>query len=162
MIKIDKSFLLSAEDFAKAELQCEVGECSDENRENSFEGNLTHALQHVLPRLNATHAFVNYGWNQSIAMFSQLSCKLEAFARQHPEIKVFLTSHPYHKSSTSTKTRFDPRNLKCKCNVLDRSGMSTDVPDSWYWDTQHVLSILNEEFNHQFIQQVCPLGELSF
>jgi hypothetical protein len=40
--------------------------------------------------------------------------------------------------------------------VLDRSVLSEGIPRGWYWDQYHVLSILNEEYNHQLVEKVCP------
>ena len=71
------------------------------------------------------------------------------FERHYPHIKVFLIGHP--------TGSFDPTQLKCDINVLDRAVISKDVPAEWFQDSIHVLSILNEEFNHKMVEKICPI-----
>jgi hypothetical protein len=54
----------------------------------------------------------------------------------------------------------DPTNLNCPLDYLDRTTMAKDVPLDWYGDVLHVLSILNEEYNHRLVEMICPLLEV--
>lgn len=157
-IQIDKKFPPFSDSYFPNDSQCRVGECGKKNRTNAFEGNLNKTLWKGLPKLKATHAFVHVGWDDLPSVLSLLSCMLEEFQLQHPDIRVFLISHPY--SYKAGSVTFDPRDLKCKCNVLDRFAMSKNAPRSWYWDKMHSLSILNEEFNHQLIEKICPISSM--
>ena len=110
--------------------------------------------------LDATHVFINLGWEHlfDINYQSEFSCLIRDFERQNPHIKVFLISHPAHRPWLMEPGSFDPTQFKCDINVLDRAVISKDVPAEWYWDNNHVLSILNEEFNHQMIEKICPIN----
>jgi hypothetical protein len=144
------------------EERCNVGECSNGNRKNVFQGDLKDTLWKILPRLNTTHAFVNLGWEHLYPMEAQsdFSCVIQDFERHHPEIKVYLISHPPDTTKISNPLEsFDVTKLKCDIKVLDRTSMSKNVPLSWYWDSVHVLSILNEEYNHQLVEKICPLED---
>ena len=44
--------------------RCGVGECSSETRTIVCTGNVNETLWSILPRLNTTHAFVNFGWTE--------------------------------------------------------------------------------------------------
>jgi len=157
LIRIDKEFPPFSGSYFPTDSQCKVGECANENRTNAFEGNVKKTMWEVLPKLNATHAFVNLGWADRTKDLSFLSCILEEFEVQHPSIQVFLMSNPYPFNTNKPSRVFDPRKLQCRCNVIDRTTMSKTVPREWYWDNMHALSILNEEFNHQLIEAICPI-----
>mmetsp|Transcript_4174 Transcript_4174/g.7977 ORF Transcript_4174/g.7977 Transcript_4174/m.7977 type:complete len:473 (+) Transcript_4174:2423-3841(+) len=134
--------------------RCSVGECNDSSREIAFQGNLNDTLWQILPRLNTTHAFVNLGWEHlfPFEMQSKFSCVIQEFERHHPDINIYLISHPPHVSALSNPlVSFDATKLKCDIKVLDRTSMSKNAPSNWYWDGLHVLSILNEEYNHQLV-----------
>lgn len=146
-----------------AHQRCIVGECDDGNRENVFEGNLNDTLWMILPRLNTTHAFVSLGWESwfNFQAQSDFSCTIQDFERHHPEIKVYLITHPPDLGDKSNPLKsFDVAKLKCAIKVLDRTSMSKNVPEGWYFDTLHVLSILNEEYNHQLVEKVCPFDDI--
>jgi hypothetical protein len=131
--------------------RCKPGECGGVNRTNAFTGNLKETLWKILPRLNATHAFVNHGWS-----ISDFSCELQEFERDHPDIKTFYFSHPAEQNYPLAQ--FDAKSLKCgDSNLLDRTIMNKNVPRTWYWDNYHVLSILNKEYNHLSMEKICPI-----
>ncbi len=144
--------------YSSSSQSCIPGQC--DNRINAFEGDLNATLWNILPMLNATHAFINLGWEHLYGLDQQsdFTCVMIDFERRF-NIKLFLISHP----PTSNHLRlpsemfFDPTKFKCYTNVLDRTSMTRAVPRNWYWDSQHVLSILNREFNHQMIEKLCPL-----
>jgi hypothetical protein len=146
--------------FLPTQKRCKPGECGSGNRTNAFEGDLNATLWNMLPRLNTTHAFVNLGWEHT-ARFQQqsdFSCVIREFERHFPDIKLFLISHPPRTNALDDPVHhFDATKLKCDANVLDRTIVNKNVPKVWYWDTQHVLSILNEEYNHQMVEKICPL-----
>lgn len=135
--------------------RCIPGKCGDGYRTNVFEGDLNATLWDILPQLNTTHAFINLGW-EHIAGFQQQSdftCVMRDF-----DIKLFLISHPPPtKALDDPVHHFDTTKLKCDANVLDRTSVNAKVPRNWYWDKMHILSILNEEYNHQMVEKICPL-----
>lgn len=134
--------------FAPNSKRCKPGNCGAGNRKNVFEGNLNETLWNIVPKLNATHVFANTGWE-----LLDYSCEIRDFERQHPDIKTFFLSHPVdHEHKLG---EFDATTLKCDSNIVDRYSMSMNVPSTWYWDKFHVLSILNEEFNHLLVKKIC-------
>ena len=142
--------------YAPSPKRCNTGECGGVNRNDVFEGNLNETLWKILPQLNATHAFVNVGWER--APGQDYSCELQEFEQNHPEIKTFMITTPPETKHLENDPYFHfPKNLKCKCNILDRTGMNKNVPGYWYWDRVHVDSILNEAYNDLAIQQICPI-----
>lgn len=145
--------------FTTEENRCKTGECGPGNRTDGFDGNVTETLWNILPRLNATHAFVNLGWEAIYGFEAQsdFSCEMQEFERQHPSTQLYLMSHPPPKSVIDNPlASFDAKKLKCDVGVLDRSITNKNVPHSWYWDFLHVLSILNEEYNHLLVEKICP------
>jgi hypothetical protein len=138
--------------------RCSPGSCGGENRTNSFIGNVIETLWNIVPQLHATHVFASLGWTglESKAQ-NGFSCALQEFGRKHPGIKVFLITHPLNRGAK--KVWNVKANLKCNVSVMDRTTISTHVPSKWYWDNLHVLSILNEEYNHQLIEMICPLQD---
>ena len=83
---------------------------------------------------------------------------MQDFGRHYPDIKLFLISHPSTTDHLDDPVlHFDATTLKCEINVLDRTIVNKKVPVDWYFDTQHVLSIMNEEYNHQLVENICPL-----
>ena len=146
--------------FTGTKNRCKTGECGWQNRSISFKGNLNETLWNILPLLNTTHAFVNLGWEFMFGFQNQsrISCELRVFEKLNKNVKLHLLSHPPITRNTIDPTvSFDATKLECDCNVLDRSVLSTGVPHEWYWDQGHVLSILNEEYNHQLVEKVCPI-----
>jgi hypothetical protein len=140
--------------------RCKPGECSPENRTIEFEGDVNKTLWH-LPQLNTTHAFVTLGWAFwfDFDAISDLSCTIQEFERHHPEIDVYLLSHPPNVRDLANPTRvFDRSKLKCIIKVIDRTRMTANVPTSWYFDPDHVWGILNEEYNHLLIESICPFS----
>ena len=137
-----------------ARQRCKPGECGGA-RSDSFEGDVNETLWKILPRLDATHVFVNDGWPAR-----DISCELQNFERHHPKIKAVMVSHPPEVSQIGNPlSQFDPKSMKCDSDLLDRTTMNKNVPLSWYWDDVHVLSILNEAYNHLTIEKICPLAE---
>lgn len=140
-----------------SEQRCQPGECSDSNRTNAFTGTTNDTLW-ILPHLNATHAFVSQGWG-NLRHTIDISCLIKNFEDHHPDVATYIISHPHHKADISDPSVFfDESKLECKVKSLDRATMSKDVPREWYWDDFHVLSILNEEFNHKLIDSICPIA----
>ena len=142
--------------------RCTAGECSRDNRTNAFEGNLNATLEKILPLLNSTHAFVNLGWNSlhDLKVQSEFSCVISEFVQHHPGIKVNLIIHIPFKFFCKDKIppNMFAKALKCASDgVIDRYSAADNVPTNWYWDKQHVLSILNKQFNHQLMETICPL-----
>jgi len=132
--------------------RCKPGECgrwSTGDSTNAYVGNLKSSLYDIIPLLNTTHLFVNSGWDFE----RDISCELKEFSKSHPDIKVTYLSQPL---DISGKVQMlDPRKMKCKIDTIDRTSMTEGVPQSWYVDSVHVWSILNEEFNHQLIKMIC-------
>ena len=142
--------------------RCGVGECSSETRTIVFTGNVNETLWSILPRLNTTHAFVNFGWteydDEAQTRQSAFSCELTDFERHHPNIRTYLISTPPNRKQNSDPSLYfnASKLLKCNCGVLDRSTINQDAPLDWYWDDAHVLGILNEEYNHRMVESICP------
>ena len=138
--------------------RCHPGECSQENRTDAFSGSTNNTLWEILPKLNASHAFVSSGWGP-LQRTEDISCTLESFQKHHPNIEMYLISHPAEKNQKYDKaTWFDGNRLECNINSLDRQTISRNAPEEWYSDTLHVLSVLNEEFNHRLIETLCPIN----
>mmetsp|Transcript_30329 Transcript_30329/g.47517 ORF Transcript_30329/g.47517 Transcript_30329/m.47517 type:complete len:380 (-) Transcript_30329:201-1340(-) len=159
LIRLDKEFPPFAP-FLPTPKRCHPGECGKGNRTNAFEGDLNATMWNILPQLNTTHAFINLGWEHTAGFQQQsdFTCVMRDFERSNPGIKLFLISHPPPTDALDDPVHnFDATKLKCDANVLDRTSMNKKVPASWYWDKQHVLSILNEEYNHKMIEKICPL-----
>mmetsp|Transcript_7090 Transcript_7090/g.19811 ORF Transcript_7090/g.19811 Transcript_7090/m.19811 type:complete len:166 (+) Transcript_7090:778-1275(+) len=145
--------------FAGTPERCKIGECGRENRTDAFSGNLNDTLWTLLPLLNASHAFISLGWEHIFGFpnQSEFSCTIDAFQKVNTNIKLFLMSHPPAlKDIFDPTVSFDATKLKCGCNLLDRSILSMGSPTGWYMDSLHVLSILNEEYNRQLIEKLCP------
>lgn len=159
LIRMDEEFPPYSS-FASTPKRCKTGECNTVNRTDAFQGNLNETLWNILPQLNATHAFVNLGWEKNFpfAKQSDFSCTMREFERHHPDIKLYLISHPPKTQHIDNPlANFDVKKLKCDSNVLDRTNTNKNIPSNWYWDTQHALSILNEEYNHQLVEKICPI-----
>lgn len=158
-IKINADFPPSSPlDMSPETERCLSGHCGTKERVNAFDGDLNAALWRILPMLNTTHAFINLGWKHLFPFNqqSELSCVMQEYNKQHSDMELFLISHPPTRTSI-TNPAFMKEKLKCDIDVLDRSILSKNVPTSWYWDNLHVLSILNEEYNHQLVEKICPL-----
>ena len=114
----------------------------------------------ILPLLNTTHAFVSLGWEKyyPLKKQSEFSCTLLDFARHHPGIKISTISHVPAKGYKTPTSNFSfANNMECTTRVVDRFPAAENVPGYWYWDDLHVLGILNEEYNHEFVENMCPL-----
>ena len=145
--------------YTTSDTRCEPGACGraeqgEGDSINAWTGSLIEGVNTIVPMLGATHLLVNAGWDWE----RDISCDLAEFAKQHPEIKVSYLSHPLDiKEGKWKNNMLDPTNMECQIDYLDRTTISSNVPESWYWNNLHVLSILNEEFNHQLIKKICPL-----
>ena len=75
--------------------RCKTGECGGKNRSVSFKGSLNKTLWNVLPLLNASHAFVNLGWEFEFGFQhqSKLYCELSFFEKLNSNVKLYLLSH---------------------------------------------------------------------
>jgi hypothetical protein len=122
--------------------------------------NVNNTLWNILPKLNASHAFINLGWEwlTTIDDISELCCSIREFERHHPSIKVYFITSPPSRPTLSIDHPWNMEELKCECDVLDRTVMNKNVPGAWYWDDLHVLSILNEEYNHRLVEKICPIA----
>ena len=163
MIQMDSEYPPFSSYFPSSSSECcAAGNCGPGNQTNAFQGNLNATLEIVLPLLNATHAFVNLGCDHlfNLEVHSKFSCAILAFVRHHPGIEVNLISHipfrGYKGKNPSTNYSFF-KELKCASGVIDCYSAAKNVQTNWYWDKQHILSILNEEHNYQVTETVCPL-----
>ena len=135
--------------------RCKTGECGLGNRTDVFQGSLNDTIWNILPQLNTTHAFVNVGWNDEWE--SDYSCMLQEFEHHHLDIKVHHINNPTTRWASRHKA-FERKMPQCNSSdVLDRTITNTHLPKTWYWDNVHVLSILNEEYNHQLLETICPI-----
>ena len=135
--------------------RCKTGECGPGNRTNVFKGSLNDTIWNILPQLNTTHAFVNVGWKDDSV--SDYSCMLQEFEHHHLDIKVHHINNP-PTTRASRRNTFERKMPQCNSSdVLDRTITNTHLPPTWYWDNMHVLSILNEEYNHQLLEIICPI-----
>ena len=110
--------------------RCGGGECSSETRSIVFTGNVNETLWSILPRLNTTHAFVNFGYDdEAQTRQSAFSCALTDFERHHPNIRTYLISTPPNRKQNSDPSLYfnASKLLKCNCGVLDRSTMNTGI-----------------------------------
>ncbi|KAL7486981.1 hypothetical protein ACHAW6_012582 [Cyclotella cf. meneghiniana] len=138
--------------------RCKTGECGDINRTFAFDGDTNSTFWTVLPLLKATHVFTNLGWGD-FNQLSEFSCKMKEFNVHHPDINTYLMSRlPSNGGVSAPHLTFNRHKLKCQVSSLDRAAINKDVPTSWYWDSNHALSILNEEYNHQLSKAICPMS----
>ena len=140
--------------YSTSSKRCKPGECgrwSDGDSINAWVGNLNSSLYDIIPMLNATHVFANDGWNFG----GDISCMLREFANYHSNIKVAYMGGPL--DIMGKHHMLDPRTMKCQIDALDRTAMTLNVPRTFYLDSVHVWSILNEEFNHRMMKMICPM-----
>mmetsp|Transcript_33393 Transcript_33393/g.70194 ORF Transcript_33393/g.70194 Transcript_33393/m.70194 type:complete len:83 (+) Transcript_33393:1082-1330(+) len=78
------------------------------------------------------------------------------YEEQYPHINLHLISNVEDRWRPQ-RGYFEESKLKCKVSVLNRHVPSKGVPKEWYFDYFHVLSILNEEFNHRLVKKLCPI-----
>ena len=135
---------------------CVPGYC--DSLDDAYVGNLTSTLDTLIPLLGVTHAFVNLGWEHLYPAFpsqSELSCDLLEVQTRHPGVRIHLISHPPQRKRRNIKHPTYEL-LKCGVDVLDRTSLTYQVPKRWYWDENHVLGVLNREYNHLLVNKVCP------
>ena len=167
-IKMSSDFPPFSSFFPSSEIsqkRCKPGECRAENRNDVFQGNLNDTMWNILPKLNATLAFVNVGWagmkGQDPSPMPQFSCKINEFTLRHPNIKISYITHVPgrgYRRDMSKPTISDT--MECKIDVLDRFPTAENVPRNWYYDKLHVGSALNREYNHQLLESLCPLPNI--
>ena len=137
----------------RTESPCVPGYC--DSLEDAYVGNLTSTLDTIIPLLGVTHAFVNPGWEHLFPSQFELSCDLLEVQTMHPGVRIHLVSHPpQRKRRNSNHPEF--HSLKCGVDVLDRTSPTVGVPKRWYWDENHVLGVLNREYNQLLVDKVCP------
>jgi hypothetical protein len=86
---------------------------------------------------------------------------MKEFNDHHPEISTFLMSRlPGRNTVENPSLMFDRRKLKCQVNALDTAVTTKQVPFEWYWNNAHVLSILNEAYNHMLVETICPFTKV--
>lgn len=160
LVRIEQDYPPFAPFETRAPQRCAPGTCSHDRRVNAFAGTLNETLSTVLPLLNATHALVNLGWEFQFPFTrdeGRLSCDLRAFEGRHPGLAVDLITHVPKLGVLRT---YEASRLDCPgAGVLNRWDIARGVPRSWYWDPVHVLGILNEAFNHELVEQLCPLDD---
>ncbi len=103
------------------------------------------ALDEIVPRLNATHVFVNSGWENL-----DMGCLVSRFAARNPGVEAYAMSNPDERSHPSAAA--PP--LGCGARLFDRRAATRDLPTSLYWDGLHILSSANEELNHLMIDLI--------
>ena len=145
--------------------RCKPGECSPENRNVVFKGNLNDTMWNILPLLNTTHAFVNHGWagikGHGPSKMPQFSCQINEFTKHYPNIKMGFISHvPARGYTRNISIPPIAETMDCKNDVFDRYPIAENVPVSWYYDRLHVGSTLNREYNHQLVESLCPLPNM--
>ena len=91
-------------------------------------------------------------------MQNEFTCTMERYEQQHTNIKLHLLTSPEDRWRPA-RSYFDEAKLKCKASVLNRNVPSKGVPKEWYFDYFHVLSILNEEYNHRLVKKICPIED---
>jgi hypothetical protein len=130
--------------------RCQPGFCS---HPPSLILNATAALLEVVPKLQPTHVFAQEGWKHDEGDIPQrFGCAVDAFERQNPGVKAFVISHPCIREQSSD---FEVPINGCNATVFDRRKLTANVPKTWYWDRLHLLSIVNQEFNHQLLDMIC-------
>ena len=160
VITLDQEYPPFSQFNSNSSTRCTPGECDEEKRRDVFKGNLNDTMWNILPALNTTHAFINLGWEHKAGFSAQseFSCSMQEFEKHYPYIKLFLISHPPTLENVQNPSvSFNATKLKCEIKVLDRTRTNKNAPKSWYWDNHHVLSILNEEYNHQMVKKICPI-----
>ena len=158
------SFFPSSEGLSSQ--RCRPGECIPENRTVVFKGDLNDTMWNILPLLNTTHAFVNHGWrginkDYKPSKMPQFSCQMNEFTKHYPNIKMGFISHVPERGYTRNMS-IPPiaETMDCKIDVFDRYPIAENVPKSWYIDKLHIGSILNREYNHQFLESLYPLPNM--
>jgi hypothetical protein len=125
--------------------RCEPGNCTGPSQEPA---NTLTFLNQTLPLLNATHVFVQPGWT----IHPDFPCRLDEFARAHSSIDMYFAPHPLSRDNPS------PSQHNCtNVRTYDREPPTQNIPKDWYWDRVHVLSIVNQEFNHLLLDKLCGL-----
>jgi hypothetical protein len=78
-IRIDGNFPPFA-DFHSNSSRCKPGLC-ETGRYNAFDGDLNASIWQMLPRLGATHAFINLGWEHIFPFEAQseFTCSMKEF-----------------------------------------------------------------------------------
>jgi hypothetical protein len=110
------------------------------------------ALLEVLPLLQPTHVFASTGWAHNLKD-PGLGCALDTFRNQNPSVEAaFVITHPMGRSKGQKPTVPEQG---CNSSFLDRITPTIGVPHSWFWDNVHLLSIVNQEFNHMMLDKIC-------
>jgi hypothetical protein len=110
-------------------------------------------LLEVVPMLRPTHVFANTGWNHNLHD-AQFGCVLDLFRSQNPSIEAaFVITHPMTKNKKKKGDSLPEQG--CNSSVFDRMTSTSGLPRSWFWDSMHLLSIANQEFNHMMLDKIC-------
>jgi hypothetical protein len=120
--------------------------------------NTANTLLQMVPQLQPTHVFGQTGWKHHFGSTpNTFGCILETFMLENPGVNAYAISHFWERGAV----RYNKVPLHgCNATVFDRVTPSYLAPASWYWDKKHVLSILNEEMNHQLLDYICgPVDE---
>jgi len=145
---------------------CHPGECSAQTPRMR----LDKSLDDIVAKMEPTHLFVQTGWVEK-----NIGCLLALFEQKHSGVQAWVmtrpceqgTSCPYGKPTVvaplySANSNVSAHAMHCNvhpqgCNakVFDRFTSSSGVPQHWYFDNMHVLSILNQVFNHDLIDAIC-------
>ena len=116
------------------------------------------AMAEVVPMLRPTHVFVDVGWDQDLDD-KEFGCVLDRFRRQNPGHEAaFVITHPGTRVTTRLRRPFRGDSLPeqgCNASVFDRFTPTNGLPNSWFSDDVHLLSIVNQEFNHMMLDKIC-------
>ena len=115
--------------------------------------NTADTLLRMVPKLHPTHVFAQTGWKHHLGSTpNTFGCVLDTFMLENPVVKAYAISHFWERGAV----RYNKVPLHgCNATVFDRVTPSYKAPASWYWDKKHVLSILNQEMNHQLLDYIC-------
>jgi hypothetical protein len=130
--------------------RCKPGNCS---HPFSNVSDTKTALLEVVPLLRPTHVFASTGWAHNLND-PGFGCALDTFRSQNPSVEAaFVITHPMLARSEGPKPTVPEQG--CNSSFLDRITPTIGVPASWFWDTKHLLSIVNQEFNHMMLDKIC-------
>jgi hypothetical protein len=139
--------------------RCQPGYCPN-SQPGNIVFNTSEALLRVVPMLEPTHVFASPGWGHDASNIAyEFGCTMETFRRQNPTVQASAISLPCFRGQSAN---FEVPSHGCNATVFDRRELTANVPQQWYFDRLHVLSIVNQEFNHRLIDVICgPLDSTS-
>ena len=137
-------------------LPCQPSKCDESIWPGELVVSLERALDEIVPQLRPTHLFASSGWRGS-----DIGCLLDAYVKKNPEGagKTWVITHP-HIVVQNEMVPLENAPQSCNAAVFDRYMMTLNLARDarFYIDILHVLSSLNEEFNHRLADTIC--GEI--